>query len=424
MTNKTASNKPVVCVIGLGYIGMPLARVFSRYFKVVGLDIDTKKVKLLKEQNNVPNLVITDQAKEISAADFIILCVPTPIDEAKEPDLTAVKSAAQIAGQNLKKGSTVILESSVYPGVTEEVVKPILEKESGYTCGKDFSIGYSPERINPGDDEHSVERVIKVVAGMDEKTTEAIAELYRKVTPQVFKARNIKTAEAAKVAENVQRDLNIALTNELAIIFEKLGLNSSDVFDAAATKWNFHRYNPGLVGGYCIPVVPYYLVHKSRELGYEPELILAGRKTNEIMPRYIAEVTANALKSQKKAVKKARVLVMGLTYKANVAETRESPVKGLVKELKQYGMEVFGYDMLLDENAVKNEFGAQPVRNLKGLKTNKMDAIIITVAHSPFLKLGLGDIKEIQNGSPILIDIPGIFKNGNPEKSWFYYKTL
>jgi UDPglucose 6-dehydrogenase/UDP-N-acetyl-D-galactosamine dehydrogenase len=324
----------------------------------------------------------------------------------------------------MKKGSTAILESTVYPGLTEEIVKPILEKESGLTCGRDFYIGYSPERINPGDDEHSVERVIKIVAGMDEKVTGMIADLYRNVTPQVFKAKNIKTAEAAKLAENIQRDMNIALANELSIIFSRLGINSSDVFEAAATKWNYQRYNPGMVGGYCIPVVPYYLVHKSRKLGYEPELILAGRDTNNAMPGYIAESIIAALKQSRKTLEKMRVLVMGLTYKENVAEYRESPVKDLIQELKNSKVDVLAYDPFLDEAIIKSEFGAKPVRGLDELKKNKVDAVIITVAHTPFKQLELKDLQEIQKDEPVLIDIPGIFKTKNAEKAGFYYKTL
>ena len=424
MTNKDISNKQIICIIGLGYVGLPLARAFSKKFKVIGFDIIKEKVQKLREANDRPDLSFTGNAKEISKADFNIICVPTPIDAANEPDLTAIKNAAAIIGRNMKKGSTTILESTVYPGLTEEIVKPILEKESGLVCGKDFYIGYSPERINPGDDEHSVERVIKIVAGMNEQVTEKVADLYRNITPQVFKAKNIKTAEAAKLAENIQRDMNIALANELSIIFSRLGINSSDVFEAAATKWNYQRYNPGMVGGYCIPVVPYYLVHKSRKLGYEPELILAGRNTNNAMPGYIAESIIAALKNSRKTLAKMRVLVMGLTYKENVAEYRESPVKDLVQELKNHKIEVLAFDALLQEDVIKSEFDVKPVHGLEELKKNKVDAVIITVAHAPFKQLELKDLKEIQKDTPVLIDIPGIFKTKNADKAGFYYKAL
>jgi UDP-N-acetyl-D-glucosamine/UDP-N-acetyl-D-galactosamine dehydrogenase len=424
MINKATSNKHVICIIGLGYVGLPLARAFAKKFKVIGFDIDKEKVKKLSEANDRPNLSFTDDVQQISKADFNIICVPTPIDSAKQPELTAIKNAARIIGKNMKKGSTTILESTVYPGLTEEIVRPILEKKSGFTCGKDFYIGYSPERINPGDDEHSVERVIKIVSGMNDKVTEIVADLYRNITPQVFKAKNIKTAEAAKLAENIQRDMNIALANELSIIFSRLGINSNDVFEAAATKWNYQRYNPGMVGGYCIPVVPYYLVHKSRKLGYEPELILAGRNTNNAMPGYIAESVMTALKNSRKTLDNMRVLVMGLTYKENVAEYRESPVKDLIKELKKQKINVTAYDPFLDESMIKSQFGAIPIRGLEELKKNKVDAVIITVAHTPFKQLELKDLQEIQKEAPVLIDIPGIFKTKNVDKAGFYYKTL
>jgi len=303
----------VVCVIGLGYVGLPLAQAFARSLKVIGFDIDYKRASQL-ESINQPNLHFTADPEEISKADFIVICVPTPVTKSKEPDLSYLKSAATITSQNMKKGSVVILESTVYPGVTEEVIKPILE-EPRLKCGEDFKIAYSPERMNPGDEEHMLGKVTKIVSGLDEETTELVAELYRKVTPHIFKAKDIRTAEAAKVIENIQRDLNIALMNELAMIFEKMGLSTGDVLDAAATKWNFHRYSPGLVGGHCIPVDPYYLVYKARELGYHSQVILAGRAINDYMSKHIAEVTIRALNEVGKVIKGSRVLVMGLTYR-------------------------------------------------------------------------------------------------------------
>ncbi len=288
------SEQPIVCVIGLGYVGLPLAKEFSRHFKIIGFDTNIKLVRGLNLSNNNQNLTITDSPQLIKQADFIIITVPTPVTKSKEPDLSHIESASRIISQNMKAGCTVILESTVYPGVTEEVMKPILE-ESGLQCGNDFKIAYSPERINPGDDEHSIGKVTKVVSGMDEGTTELVAKLYSKICPKVFKAKNIKTAEAAKVIENIQRDLNIALVNELCLIFERMGLTTRDVLDAAATKWNFHRYSPGLVGGHCIPVDPYYLVYKAKELGYHPQVILAGRAINDYMPGHIAQMTIKAL---------------------------------------------------------------------------------------------------------------------------------
>ena len=413
-----------VCIIGLGYVGLPLARAFARSFKVTGFDIDQQKVTTLAAHDKNQNLSFTSSAEDIAQADFNIICVPTPVDIMKNPDLTAIKDAARIIGKNMKKGSVTILESTVYPGVTEEIVQPILEKESGMICGKDFYTGYSPERINPGDDEHSVERVTKVVSGMDEKTTDLVAELYLNVTPKVFKARNIKTAEAAKISENIQRDLNIALANELAVIFSKIGINTADVFEAAATKWNYQRYKPGMVGGYCIPVVPYYLVQKSRELGYNPEIIVSGRRVNNAMPQYIASWTLEALKNSKKSVKKNRVLIMGLTYKENVAESRESPVLDLIKELKKAGTEVIAHDPMLNEGVISEVFGVKAALKLDELEQNRVDAVIITVPHAAFTKLELKVLKEIQTEPPVLVDIPGIFRDKKPEVSGFSYKIL
>jgi len=415
-------NKAIVCVVGLGYVGLPLAQAFSKSLKVIGFDVDKEKLLLkeLGENKDNPNLIFTDSSKEISRADFIIICVPTPVTKSKEPDLSYVKGAARVTGQNMKRGSVVILESTVYPGVTEDIVKPILENESGLKCGQDFKVAYSPERVNPGDKEHSIDKVTKVVAGMDEKTTELIAELYHRITPHVFRAKNIETAEAAKVIENIQRDLNIALMNELAVIFDKMGLSTKDVLDAAATKWNFQRYYPGLVGGNCIPVVPYYLVYKSRELGYHPQVILAGRAINDSMPKYVAEMTIKALSDTGKAIKGSKVLIMGLAYKENVPDTREAPAKEIMKELKGYGIEIYGYDPLLGD--ADREFNIQTVKNLGEIP--KVDAIILAVAHHAFQEITLGKLKSLMNAGPILIDIRGLFNETEAREKGFYYKGL
>ena len=410
----------VVCVVGLGYVGLPLAEAFSRNLKVISFDINRDKIRKLSQNNNNQNLVFTSNPEEISRANFVIICVPTPVTKSKEPDLSYVKSAAEIVGQNMGKGAVVILESTVYPGVTGEIVKPILEKESGLKCGIDFKIAYSPERINPGDEEHAIDQTTKVVAGMDEETTEQVAQLYRKITPHIYKVKDIMTAEAAKVIENIQRDLNIALMNELALIFNKMGLNTGDILDAAATKWNFHRYSPGLVGGHCIPVDPYYLVYKAKELGYHPQVILAGRAINDSMPRHVAEMTIKALKNVDKTVKGSRVLIMGLTYKENVPDTRETPAKGIIKELKKYGIEIYGYDPLLDD--ARNEFEIKMVKN-PGEITG-LDGIILAVAHHAFQGITLDELKGIMNTKPVLIDVRGLFDENEAEKKGFYYKGL
>ena len=411
--------RALVCVVGLGYVGLPLAEAFSRSLRVIGFDIDSERVDKLSRDNNNKNLLLTDNPREINKANFIIITVPTPVTKSKEPDLSFVTNATRIVSQNMKKGSTVILESTVYPGVTEEVIKPILEK-SGLKCGEDFKLGYSPERINPGDEQHTIDKVTKVVAGMDEETTELVAELYRKVTPHIFKARDIKTAEAAKVIENIQRDLNIALVNELSLIFDRLGLSTKDVLDTAATKWNFHRYLPGLVGGHCIPVDPYYLVYKARELGYHPRVILAGRAINDCMPKHVAQMSVKALNNVGKVIKGSKVLILGLTYKENVADTRETPAKDIIKELKDYGVEILGYDPLL--NNIDQEFGIKAIRNIEQAKG--IDCIILTVAHDAFKQLTLYQLKQIMNNNPILIDVRGFFNQEQAARYRFRYRCL
>ncbi len=417
-------DEAIVCVAGLGYVGLPLAEAFARSLKVIGFDVDDNKIKGLERGNDNQNLLFTSDPEEIAGADFVLMCVPTPVTRSKEPDLSYVKSVAGIVGRNLKKGGVVILESTVYPGVTEDIVLPILEKESNLKCGIDFKVAYSPERINPGDTEHSISRITKVVAGMDEATTGLVAELYRRVAADVFKARDIKTAEAAKVIENIQRDLNIALTNELSIIFEKLGLSTADVLAAAATKWNFHRYSPGLVGGHCIPVDPYYLVYKAREIGYHPQVILAGRAINDAMPRHVAEMAIRALNDAGKVIKGSRVLIMGLTYKEDVSDTRESPVRGIASELNGYGVEVLGFDPLLDSGDFEDEFNMKLIGSLDEVKKDGVDGIIIAVAHAAFRKLTPGELKEMQRGVPVLVDVRGIFDAQEAKNAGFGYRTL
>lgn len=308
-------------------------------------------------------------------------------------------------------------------------MKPILEQGSGLKCGEHFKIAYSPERINPGDKEHTLNRIIKVVSGMDDDTAELVAELYSKVTPHIFKAKDIRTAEAAKVIENIQRDLNIALVNELSLIFDKMGLSTKDVLDAAATKWNFHRYSPGLVGGHCIPVDPYYLVYKAEELGYHPQVILAGRAINDSMPKHIAEMTIRALNDVAKVIRGSKVLIMGLTYKENVADTRETPVKEIIKQLKEYGVEVMGYDPLL--NDIESEFGikAYDFRLLTNSinssnSINWVDAVILAVAHEAFKEITLDKLKSVMNANPTLIDARGIFAAQEAAEQGIYHYRL
>jgi UDPglucose 6-dehydrogenase/UDP-N-acetyl-D-galactosamine dehydrogenase len=311
-----------------------------------------------------------------------------------------------------------VLESTVYPGVSEELMAPILEKESGMTCGKEFFIGYSPERINPGDEEHTLKNITKIVAGMDKKTTDSLCDLYGLVTT-VYRAPNIKTAEAAKVIENIQRDLNIALMNELSMIFARLGLDTDEVLKAAGTKWNFHPYKPGLVGGHCIPVDPYYLVKKAKEAGYHPQVILAGRGINDSMPKYVANLAVRGLNKVGKTIKGSNVLIMGLTYKEDVSDIRESPVEQMVHELRDFDVNVFGYDPLLTDSVIRH-FGAQPLKKPDG----KMDAVIIAVAHKQFRSMPFRQIRAFMADRPVLVDVRGMVDRAAAEKNGFYYRSL
>jgi UDP-N-acetyl-D-galactosamine dehydrogenase len=432
MINKLKSNKAVVCIVGLGYVGLSLAQAFSKSLKVIGFDIDKDKIGRLNELNKSSkktdsavsaNLTFEANPKCIGKADFIIIAVPTPVTKSKEPDLSFIENAARIVSQNLEKGSTVILESTVYPGVAEEIVKPILE-ESGLKCSKDFKLGYSPERINPGDEEHAIDKVAKVVAGTNEETTKLLAELYSRICPQIFKAKDIRTAEAAKVIENIQRDLNIALVNELSLIFAKMGLSTKDVLETAGTKWNFHKYSPGLVGGHCIPVDPYYLVYKAKEFGYHPQVILAGRAINDYMPKHIAEMTVKALNEVGKVVKGSRVLIMGLTYKEDVPDLRESPAKEIIEELREFGIEVVGFDPMLNADSLEEEFNIKVCKDFAEAKEVNADCVVLTVAHSTFHALSLNELKKMQNSDPILIDVRGMFDAGEARKAGFYYRSL
>jgi UDP-N-acetyl-D-glucosamine/UDP-N-acetyl-D-galactosamine dehydrogenase len=423
---KTKVDKATVCIVGLGYVGLPLVENFAKKIKVIGYDIKSKRVAELSKKYDNPRLTFTDDPRKIAQADFTIICVPTPVTNIKEPDLYPVESAARTVGQNLKKGSIVILESTVYPGVTEEVMKPILEKESGLKCGKDFKVAYAPERVNPGDKEHTIERIYKVVSGMDEETRDLVAELYGRIIPNIFKAQNIQTAEAAKVIENIQRDLNIALMNELSLIFEKLHLDTKEVLDAAGTKWNFHHYSPGLVGGHCIPVDPYYLVRRAKEFGYHSQVISAGRAINDSMAKHVAEMTIKALNDVGKVIKGSKVLIMGLTYKENVPDTRETPQKHVIEELKEYGIEPFGYDPLLNIAEAEKEFNINMLKTVE--QQFKYDAIIMAVSHDIFKGNGHGlsleGLKGVMNNKPVLIDIRRHFDGKEAIKRGFCYRTL
>lgn len=415
MNIKSVKNS-TVCIVGLGYVGLPLAEAFAEHLRTIGFDIDFKRIKSIKKSN--PSFQVTNDPAEIKKADYIMICVPTPVTITKQADLSFVCSAAEIVGKNLKDGATVVLESTVYPGVTEEVVKPILERESGRKCGNGFRIGYSPERINPGDTINVLSKIKKIVSGMDEETLEDLVQLYGLIT-NVYRSKNIQTAEAAKVIENIQRDLNIALMNELAVIFHHIGIDTKDVLDAAGSKWNFLRFSPGLVGGHCIPVDPYYLVARAQEFDYHPKVILAGRAINDSMPKYVAMMAIEGINSMGKVIKGSHVLIMGLTYKEDVADIRESPAIEIIHELKRFGVNVHGTDPFLDEETI-GKFG---ISNY--VKSScKVDAIIITVAHSPFREMSLAQLREFTCEDPVLIDVRRMISMEEARNAGFHYRGL
>ncbi len=417
LEEKLDKRDAVVCIVGLGYVGRPLAEYFSEELKTIGFDIDRSKVEKLERENDKDSLIFTADITEIQKADFIIISVPTPVTENKEPDLSMVKAASESVGRKLKKGAVVVYESTVYPGATEEECVPVLEEESGMKAGEDFFVGYSPERVNPGDEEHDIDKITKIVSGMDGEVGKVLEKLYSLVT-DVYLAPDIMTAEAAKVIENVQRDLNIALMNELSMIFNKLGLDTSEVLDAAATKWNFHRYYPGLVGGHCIPVDPYYLVKKAKELDHHPQVILAGRSINDGMPKHVGEMAVKGLNEVGKVIKDSRVLLMGLTYKENVADTRKSPAGDIVEFLKEYGVEVYGYDPYLSEEEIES-FGVKASGKVTGY-----DGLVITVAHDEFKEMELEDLVKDTDGKMVIVDVRGLLDRQEVEEKGVYYKTL
>jgi UDP-N-acetyl-D-galactosamine dehydrogenase len=418
------NKKEKIAVVGLGYVGMPLALEFGKIANTIGFDLNKNRVDGLKkgqdsneevstnEIKDAKYLKFTYDEKDLKGAKFIIVAVPTPIDKNKRPDLYCVESASESVGRNLSKGAIVVYESTVYPGVTEDVCVPILEKSSCLKYMKDFKVGYSPERINPGDKKHTLRKITKIVSGCDKASLEEIANIYSIVLDEgVHKAESIKTAEAAKVIENTQRDLNIALMNELSIIFNKMGIDTLSVLKAAGTKWNFINMRPGLVGGHCIGVDPYYLTFKAEEIGYNPQVILAGRRINDGMGKYIAEQTVKKLIEAGKAVKDSRVLVAGITFKENVRDIRNSRVIDIIAELKEYGIETLVYDPIADAKEVLDEYGLKLSRYDSKLK---FDAVILAVAHEAFKnQLKPTKLKEhIRNGSTkgVVIDVKGMFE--------------
>ena len=408
-----------VAVLGLGYVGLPLALGFGRKLKTIGFDLSVKKVSAYKKGTDPTGemapeafqsstqIEYTTDVTALKKADFVVVAVPTPVDDAKRPDLSPVESACRMVAKNLKKGAIVIFESTVYPGVTEDFCVPILEKESGLKCGPDFKVGYSPERINPGDKEHTLEKIIKVVAGQDAETLEQVAWLYEQVVEAgVHRAASIKVAEAAKVIENTQRDLNIALMNELSLIFHRLGIDTADVLKAAGTKWNFLPFRPGLVGGHCIGVDPYYLTYKAEMLGYHPQVILAGRRINDNMGIYIAEQTVKQMIQAGRQISGANVLVMGITFKENCADLRNSRVIDVIRELENYGTKVHVWDPLADVEEGKHEYG---IDLIDWQKMQKIDAVVAAVSHREVLGIDLKALSKLTGKDAPFMDVKSAF---------------
>ena len=443
-----------VSVIGLGYVGMPLAISFAKKVDVIGFDVNEEKVALYNQGIDVTNEVGNEALKETTAlmtcdetklrdAKFHIVAVPTPTNEDKTPDLRPMIGASKTLGRNLTKGSIVVYESTVYPGVTEDVCIPILEEVSGLKCGVDFKVGYSPERINPGDKAHRLETIVKVVSGMDDETLDIVAKTYELVIDAgVHRAESIKVAEAAKVIENSQRDINIAFVNELSIIFNKMGIDTKAVLEAAGTKWNFLKFAPGLVGGHCIGVDPYYLTHKAEQLGYHSQVILSGRRINDGMGKYVAECTVKNLIKAGKQVRNANVAVLGMTFKEDCPDVRNSKVIDIINELKEYGVNVLVTDPIAEDKEVKEEYGVE-LTKFEDIKD--MDAVIVAVGHKEYLELSLEDIKElyvvnmldistgevveeaamdIEDTGLVLVDVKGIFNRKEAEANNYLYWRL
>jgi UDP-N-acetyl-D-galactosamine dehydrogenase len=420
MASKAALNKTVVAVVGLGYVGLPLAVEFGKQFKTIGYDLSAAKVASYKKFFDPTGEVSSEALKAakllsmstdpatIAAADLIIIAVPTPVDEGHIPDFSPLVGSSTTVGKYMKKGAVVVYESTVYPGATEEVCIPLLEKHSGMQWKKDFHVGYSPERVNPGDKERTITRIVKVVSGDDEKTAKFVHDMYAAViTAGVHKASSIKVAEAAKVIENTQRDLNIALMNELALIFDRIGIDTLEVLQAAGTKWNFLPFRPGLVGGHCIGVDPYYLTHKAEMLGYHPQVILAGRRINDGMAAWVAQQTVKQMIANDCHVKGARVIVLGLTFKENCPDLRNSKVADLVKELQSFGCEVAVHDPLGEPAEAKHEYGIELVK--WNALPEKADAIVAAVSHKEYLAMSLKKLTGKLKPGGVFVDVKSAY---------------
>jgi UDP-N-acetyl-D-galactosamine dehydrogenase len=420
MLSDLRAGKAAISVIGLGYVGLPLALELAKKFRVIGFDISEARIAMMQRAEDPSeeleasafadkNILFTCDPAQIAAATFHIVAVPTPVDESRTPNLKPLIGASVTVGKALKKGDIVVYESTVYPGCTEEDCVPVLERESGLTFG-DFTVGYSPERINPGDKEHTVANILKVVSGSDAATLKVVSGIYGDViTAGIYEAKTIKVAEAAKVIENSQRDVNISFVNELSIIFSKMGIDTQDVLEAAGTKWNFLPFRPGLVGGHCISVDPYYLLHKSVKMGYDPQVIASGRRVNDYMPMFIAKELVQQLLKANKNPKTSKVLMLGVTFKENVADIRNSKVVDVVRELMDFGVNVHLHDPHASPNEVAHEYGLTMVDEIG----KDYDAIVVAVAHDDFRTRSLDDFRAISKDGLVLFDLKAIFPRGD-----------
>jgi UDP-N-acetyl-D-glucosamine/UDP-N-acetyl-D-galactosamine dehydrogenase len=420
------NHKRIVSVIGLGYVGLPVAVAFGKQGKTVGFDINAARISELREgfdrtgevsseELKVTNILFTDQITELREADFHIVAVPTPVSDANQPDLTPMLRASETVGQALKVGDIVVYESTVYPGVTEEECVPILERVSGLVCGRDFSVGYSPERINPGDKEHTFTKIKKIVAGQDQQTLDIVATVYESVvTAGVHRASSIKVAEAAKVIENTQRDLNIALMNELALIFDRMGIDTTEVLEAAGTKWNFLKFKPGLVGGHCIGVDPYYLTHKAEKIGYIPQVILAGRRINDGVGKFIAQRTVKEMIHAGHNILGTTVTLLGLTFKEDCPDLRNSKVIDIIRELNDYGINVQVHDPLADPAEAVHEYG---VTLVPFAELQPAAAVVVAVSHQEYRDFSPAALAQLMGSHPVLIDVKSQYDRQSLEQA-------
>ncbi|WP_227379239.1 nucleotide sugar dehydrogenase [Haladaptatus halobius] len=432
------SQDATICVVGLGYVGLPLAVGFDQEgYSVVGFDIDDTKVETLRsgmdttgdlgnETITESDITYTTDSNEIAHADYVMITVPTPVDQNLQPNLDFIESAGNAVGNHISSDTTVILESTVFPGATREVLVPAIEETSELICGEDFYVGYSPERATPGDPEHGLRDVVKVVGGMNSDVCDDIADLYATVIDAgVHKADSIEVAEASKVVENIQRDLNIALVNELAMAFDSMDMDidTRAVLEASGTKWNFHHYRPGLVGGHCIPVDPYFFIHRSKQSGYTPRLVEQARTVNESMPAHISNMMIKELNQAGKTLRDSRVLVLGLTYKANVADIRASKVDGIIRQLHEFDIDVVGYDPHGDNNLMHEKFGI-PIQEENELSFEAFDGVILSTPHREFYDVDLEDAQSRMNENPVLVDVTGALDAEAVSQADFAYRRV